>query len=395
VNAVAVIPARGGSKGVPRKNLRTVAGLPLIAHMLGQARVATRLAAVFVSTDDQEIAAVARSCGAEVIERPAEISGDTASSEAALLHALDLIQTRRLGDPDVIVMLQCTSPLTRAADIDGTIAALEAEQADSSLSVTPFPYFLWRRGELGAEAVNHDMRIRRRRQDAEAQFVETGAVYAMRVQGFQQARHRFFGKVAMYVMPGERCLEIDEEIDLQLADERMRALHLHPAAASLPSPVRALVCDFDGVFTDNTVIVLQDGREAVRCSRGDGYGLSLLKQRGFPILVLSKERNPVVEARCRKLQIECLSGIDDKLPALKSWLQGRAIALSETVYVGNDVNDLECLKAVGCGAVVADAHHAARSAARLVLSQRGGEGAVRELTDLILISLERQSVEVR
>jgi N-acylneuraminate cytidylyltransferase len=209
----------------------------------------------------------------------------------------------------------------------------------------------------------------------------------MRVAGFRAARHRFFGKVAMHLTPPERWLEIDEPADFARA-EQILAERGPRVPAGMPTPLDALVLDFDGVFTDNAVYVAQDGTETVRCDRGDGLGLVTLRQAGLPILVLSKERNPVVHARCAKLGIPCLSGVDDKLPALTRWLAERGLSLARTIYVGNDVNDIECLRAVGFGAAPADAYPEALSAATLVLSRPGGRGAIRELTGLIHAHLE-------
>jgi N-acylneuraminate cytidylyltransferase len=148
--------------------------------------------------------------------------------------------------------------------------------------------------------------------------------------------------------------------------------------------------DFDGVFTDNKVIVSQDGREAVVCDRSDGWGLSHLRNLGLPVLVISTEKNPVVKARCDKLGIDCLYGVDDKLAALNTWLKECRIDPSAVIYVGNDVNDLTCLRAVGCAVVVNDAHPDVRAAAHIVLSAPGGNGAIRELADLIVQRLETQ-----
>jgi N-acylneuraminate cytidylyltransferase len=142
--------------------------------------------------------------------------------------------------------------------------------------------------------------------------------------------------------------------------------------------------DFDGVLTDNRVSVDQDGRESVSCSRADGMGLELLRKAGVPLLVLSKEQNPVVAARCKKLRVRCEQGIEAKLPALLAYCAELGIAPEQVVYVGNDINDLECLRAVGCGVAVADSHPEALRAAALVLAANGGAGAVRELCDLIL-----------
>ena len=385
MTALAIIPARGGSRGIPRKNVRLLAGKPLIAHTIEHARQARSVNRIVVSTDDPEIAAVSERYGAEVVWRPAEISGDTASSESALLHTLEYLQETEGYQPDLIVFLQCTSPLTLPEDIDGTVQALLNENADSALAVTPFHYFLWRRDEKGdAVGINHDKHVRLLRQQREPQFLETGAVYVMRTEGFRKAKHRFFGKTAMYIMPRERCLEIDEPIDFRLAEVLIKEREQEKKRNALPDPVAALVLDFDGVFTDNKVIVFQDGREAVVCNRGDGWGLGQLNELGVPTLVLSTEENPVVQARCDKLGIACIHGLEDKLAALMSWLEAKKIDASQVVYVGNDANDLACLEAVGCGVVVSDAHPQAQAAARIVLSRPGGHGAIRELCDLIV-----------
>ena len=145
----------------------------------------------------------------------------------------------------------------------------------------------------------------------------------------------------------------------------------------------ALIMDFDGVLTDNKVIVFEDGREAVSCNRSDGLGIGILRQAGIKLLILSTEKNPVVQKRAEKLNVECLSGITNKLEALKNWAQGKELKLEDLVYVGNDTNDLECLKAIGFPVIEADAHPALFDHAKLVLNKRGGEGAIRELTDII------------
>jgi CMP-N-acetylneuraminic acid synthetase len=223
MKCVAIIPARGGSKGIPQKNLQLLAGKPLVAHSIINALGTASINRVFVSTDDPKIARVSQEYGADIIWRPAEISSDSATSESALLHALDFLQENEGYQPDLLVFLQCTSPLTLAEDIEGTIQALIQNQADSALSVSPFHYFLWGYDKDGdVMAINHNKYVRPRRQDRDPQYVETGAVYVMQVSGFLKARHRFFGKIAMYEMPLERRLEIDEPVDLQIAEVLMK-----------------------------------------------------------------------------------------------------------------------------------------------------------------------------
>ena len=386
---LAIIPARGGSKGIPRKNVLPLAGKPLIAYAIENAVNTAIISRVVVSTDDPEIGAVSQQFGAEVVWRPLEISGDKASSESALLHALAYLKETEGYEPDIIVFLQCTSPLTIPEDIDGAVRVLMDENADCALAVTPFYHFLWQKDEEGyVVGVNHNMLERRMRQDRESQFLETGAVYVMHTPGFKEAKHRFFGKTALYIMPIERCLEIDEPRDFIIAETLLREQLQRHKSNLLPPNIAALVFDFDGVFTDNRVLVHQGGGESVICHRGDGLGFELLRRLNIPHLVLSTENNPVVQVRCEKLQIPCIHGIKDKIEVLFDWLEEKQLDASQVVYVGNDVNDLNCLRAVGCAVVVNDAHPRAKAAAKIILEAPGGSGAIREIIDLITEKLE-------
>jgi YrbI family 3-deoxy-D-manno-octulosonate 8-phosphate phosphatase len=388
MNCLAIIPARGGSKGIPHKNVRPLAGKPLIAYNIEQAQRSKWINRLVVSTDDAEIAAVARQYGAEVVWRPSEISGDTASSELALLHTMEYLEQAEGYLPEIVVFLQCTSPLTLAEDMDGTVQALLDQQADSALAVMPFHYFLWKPDATGdVVGINHDKLVRPLRQQREPQYLETGAVYVMRAQGFRQARHRFFGKTALYEMPAERRLEIDDPVDLKVAEVLLRAQESQRGLACLPDPVAAVVFDFDGVFTDNKVITFQDGREAAISNRSDGWGIARLRKTGLPLLVLSTETSPVVQARCDKLRIPCQQGLENKAEALQRWLDERVLPASQVVYVGNDGNDNGCMELVGCPVAVADAYPEALERAALVLKHSGGNGAVREICDLVLKSL--------
>lgn len=224
METLCIIPARGGSKGIPRKNVRPLAGKPLLAHAIEKAQASRYISRVVVSTDDAEIADVARRWGADVVMRPAELATDTASSESALLHALDVLAESEGYQPEILVFIQCTAPLMTVEDVDGTVAALLDKQADSALAVAPFYHFVWREDEQGeAQAINHDKRVRPMRQQREPQFWEPGAVYALRVDGFRNAQFRFFGKTVMYVMPAEHANEIDEPLDFEMAEMILRA----------------------------------------------------------------------------------------------------------------------------------------------------------------------------
>ncbi|WP_330459447.1 N-acylneuraminate cytidylyltransferase [Streptomyces sp. NBC_00820] len=390
---LAVIPARGGSKGVSAKNLAPVGGVPLVARAVRECRAARLVTDVVVSTDDQAIAAAARQAGAEVVLRPAAIAGDTATSEAAVLHAMDAHEALHGAPVDAVLLVQCTSPFVVREDIDAVAAAVVANGADTAVTVAPFHGFVWRDGtdgintgeSTGGHGVNHDKSFRPRRQDRPQDLLETGAAYAMDAAGFREHRHRFFGHTELVRTDPARVLEIDDPHDLA----RARALAplfdaARPGALPTHDDIDAVVLDFDGTQTDDRVLIDSDGREFVSVHRGDGLGIAALRRSGLKMLILSTEQNPVVAARARKLKLPVLHGIDRKDLALKQWCEEQGIAPERVLYVGNDVNDLPCFALVGWPVAVGNAHDVVRGAARAVTTLPGGDGAIREVAGWIL-----------
>lgn len=409
---LAVIPARGGSKGVPAKNLAPVGGVPLVARAVRECRASRLVTDVVVSTDDQAIAAAARQAGAEVVLRPAAIAGDTATSEAAVLHAMDAHEALHGASVDVVLLVQCTSPFIVREDVDGIVNAIVANGADTAHTVAPFHGFVWRDADdeatavveparseevggatkvanstvaSGGYGVNHDKSFRPRRQDRPQDFLETGAVYGMDAAGFRKVGHRFFGRTELVRTDPARVLEIDDPHELARA-RALAPLFDADRPGSLPTAddIDAVVLDFDGTQTDDRVLIDSDGREFVSVHRGDGLGIAALRKSGLKMLILSSEQNPVVAARARKLQLPVLHGIDWKDLALKQWCEEQGIAPERVLYVGNDVNDLPCFALVGWPVAVASAHDVVRGAARAVTTVAGGDGAVREIASWIL-----------
>lgn len=213
-HVIAIIPARGGSKRIPRKNLLPFAGKPLVIHSVEDALGARLVHRTIVSTDDAEIAAVSREAGAEVIDRPAELAGDTATSESALVHVLDVIRQRGEREPDLVVFLQCTSPQREPADIDAAIALLENTGADSLLSATRCRRYLWHMKDGNAVPFNYDYRRRWREQDFPEQFMENGSIYVFRPSVLRDGNNRLGGKIVIYEMNEESKLQIDVPEDL-------------------------------------------------------------------------------------------------------------------------------------------------------------------------------------
>jgi YrbI family 3-deoxy-D-manno-octulosonate 8-phosphate phosphatase len=415
MTCVAIIPARGGSRGIPRKNLRPIAGKPLLAYTIEHARTAPSIDRVVVSTDDVEIGTVATRYGAEVIWRPAEISGDRSPSEAALLHALDELAARDDYRPDLVVMLQATSPLRRPDDVERAIGTLLAEDADSLFSACTVHGFLWHRDEQGLSSVAYDYRDRRMRQEGPEDLLENGSIYVTRHDLLRATRNRLGGRIAVYRMDVLDSFQVDEPSDLVLMERLLAsdgdgrgaaavnavatmevAAAMNGLAASDAVPVEGLdvdllVLDFDGVMTDNRVLVDQHGIESVWCDRGDGWGIARLRDAGVPIVVLSTETNPVVGERCTKLRIDVMQSCDDKLRQLRQLAGARGVAASRIAFVGNDVNDLPGLRWVGVPIAVADAAPDVRAACRYVTRRPGGYGAVREVADWILASRQHQT----
>ena len=379
--AVGIIPARGGSKGIPRKNLQEVGGKSLVGRCVSSLSLALGDGAVFVSTDDTEIASEAVRHGGGVIDRHKDIAGDTAASEAAVLHALDVLEGEG-QKPDVLVFAQCTSPFIDPDEVKHAVEQVASGKYDVMFSAVQSHSFIWKKTPDGSmEGINHThLKPRLRRQDMEPQYRETGAFYVMKADGFKQTKNRFFGRVGIVdsQMPP---YEIDDPEDLILA--KAFATHYASRDEQKLTNIKLLVMDFDGVHTDDTVIVLPDGSEAVTCSRRDGMGLELLRKAGYKLLILSKEKNKIVHKRAEKLKIPCLNSVEDKEKVLSQWLAENSISWDETAYIGNDVNDLSCMRKASVSFCPSDAHLSAKTEANWILGFGGGAGALREVCDLL------------
>lgn len=218
MKTVAIIPARGGSKGIPRKNVRPLGGRPLIAHTIGHAREATLVDRVIVSTDDDEIAAAAIDAGAEVIRRPAAISGDKASSESALVHVIETL-SQQGWDADQIVFLQCTAPLRRPREIDAALRYFRDNNFTSLFTAVRMHPFRWRQTADGAmERLNFPVDQRPMRQDREPEFIETGSFYILERALLETTGVRLGGRIGCWEMPPLYSFDIDTSEDFAVVE---------------------------------------------------------------------------------------------------------------------------------------------------------------------------------
>uniref|UniRef100_A0A7C4PTH5 N-acylneuraminate cytidylyltransferase n=1 Tax=Anaerolinea thermolimosa TaxID=229919 RepID=A0A7C4PTH5_9CHLR len=396
---LAIIPARGGSKGIPRKNIRLFAGHPLIAYSIAAARQSQSVTRVIVSTDDEEIARVAREYGAETpFMRPEELAQDQTLDLPVFQHALSWLEDQEGYRPDVVVQLRPTSPVRPPSLVDDAVKILLSHpEAHSVRGVVPAgqnPHKMWRidpqNGQMTPllQVPGLEEPYNAPRQVLPPVYWQTGHVDAIRPEVIRKGS--MSGRVILPVMVDPAyTVDIDNPRDWARSEwlvwfSDLEIVYPGHRRRPLPEKVDLVVFDFDGVLTDNRVWVDEEGHEMVAANRSDSLGVAYLRRSGLKMVVLSTETNPVVAARCRKMQIPVVQGIWDKAAELPRIMAEFDAAPERTIYVGNDINDVPCFALVGCAVAVADAQPAARRAADIVLSRNGGHGAVRELLDILM-----------
>ncbi len=403
---LAIIPARGGSKGLPRKNIRSLAGHPLISYSIAAGLQAESVTRTIVSTDDEEIAAVARNYGADTpFLRPAEFAQDNTLDLPVFQHALNWLAENEGYHPDVVVQLRPTSPVRPPSLVDDAVRLLLANPAATSVrGVVPSgqnPHKMWRVDpETGWMRNLIDMPgivepYNAPRQSLPQTFWQTGHIDAIRPEVILKQDSMSGAQMMALMIDPRYAVDIDQLSDLQktewlIYNSGLEMVHPGHKRRPLPEKVSLIVFDFDGVMTDNRVWVDQDGREMVAANRSDSLGLEILReQSNVQVFVMSKETNPVVAARCRKMKVPMLQAVDDKASALRQLLVEKSIDPSEVIYMGNDTNDLPCFPLAGCAVAPADAQPQVLFEADIILQKGGGRGAVRELCDMLLARYNR------
>ncbi|MBM3296254.1 MAG: acylneuraminate cytidylyltransferase, partial [Candidatus Aminicenantes bacterium] len=377
---------------------------PLLAYSAAAALQAETVTRVVLDTDDERIAETGRACGADVpFLRPSELAQDDTPDWPVFRHLLESLEKEEGYRPDIVVHLRPTSPVRPRGLVDEAVRKLLGEpEADSVRSVIPSgqnPYKMWRLGEGGAleplltlggvpEPYNAP------RQALPATYWQSGHVDVVRPEVILRKKSMTGSRILPLVLDPRFDCDLDDPHQWKRSEAQCRDLGgeiVHPGKRPRPFPqdVRLLVLDFDGVLTDNRVWVDGDGHEYVAAFRGDGLGVIYLRRSGVPTLVLSAEINPVVAARCRKVGMECVQGVEDKAPVLRELIREHGLDPAQVVFAGNDLTDLPCFEVAGFAVAPADAEAAILREADLVLSRRGGHGAVRELCDLLLERMKK------
>ena len=218
---LAVIPARGGSKGVPRKNLRPIMGKPLVYFSIKVAVSCNLVDKVVVSSDDKEILEIAKKFGAEPLVRPKSISGDEVTTEDVMTHAIKKLAKKGYF-PDYVMLLQPTSPFRESKDILGAIQTIIKDKSDSLISVVPSHAFIWKNFSKGPNPINYDYKNRMRRQDLEPEFKENGSIYITKTNLFLKNNNRLGGNISLFVMDELKGFEIDTISDFILIEHLMK-----------------------------------------------------------------------------------------------------------------------------------------------------------------------------
>jgi N-acylneuraminate cytidylyltransferase len=401
---LALIPARGGSKGIPRKNIRNFAGYPLIAWSIAAAKHSELVTRIIVSTDDEEIAAVAREWGAETpFLRPAEFAQDKTTDLPVFEHALKFLEEIEGYHPDIVIQLRPTSPIRPRGMVDNAIRILlNHPDADCVRGVVPAgqnPFKMWRfNGEdkplnplLQVDGIAEPYNAPR--QILPPVYWQTGHIDAIRVSTIAEKNSLTGDVIYPLTIDPKYTVDIDTLPDWTKYEavvySGLEMVSPAKPRRTMPADVKLIVCDFDGVVTDNLVLTDQDGKEIVSASRSDSMHIKTLREKGIELMILSSEPNPVVLARAKKMGVEAIHnvGLKDKGRALSELLDRKGIRAEQVIYIGNDLNDLPCFEIAGWNVAVADAYPEVIRAADYVLSKMGGRGAIRELCEMMLKKL--------
>lgn len=381
----ALIPVRGGSKSIPLKNIRPINGRPLVYWTLDAAMQCEQIERVYLCTDSAEIrecvAQYKRNCQTPgkliCIDRPEETATDTASTESVMLYFAN-----RFSDFTHLLLIQATSPLLTAEDLAGGIACFEGKQYDSLLSVVRQKRFVWKAENDAAQAVNYDFYHRPRRQEFDGYLVENGAFYITSRSRLLETSCRISGRIGTYEMPEETYFEIDEPSDWIIIEQLLKK-KVQPKPDF--SKIKMLLSDCDGVMTDGGMYYSENGDELKKFNTRDGMGVQLLRERGILFGIITGEESELVKRRAKKLKAcECYTGVKDKLAAYEEIKKKYHLDDSEIAYIGDDVNDIPILKKVGLSFSTSDGIVSVASAALYMTKHRGGQGALREVIEVLL-----------
>lgn len=378
---VAFIPVRCGSKSIPFKNIKPFCGQPLIYWTASAASKSNGIDDVVISTDCDQIEQVINGFGlpkVRVFRRSAENAMDTSSTESAMLEFL----SASAYSPDTtFILIQATTPFIESKHLTEALTVYSSGQHESLLSCVKIKRFFWQNDGV---PLNYDFRKRPRRQDFDGIFLENGAFYINSTANIVKNGNRLSGKVGVYEMPEYSATELDEPDDWIIAEHLMYKHVIKKEGRT----VKLFASDVDGVLTDAGIFYGHGGEELKKFSVRDGMGFSLIKKRGVKTAFITSEQSEIVQRRAEKLKIDHVymnQFGEGKLESLKKICAQENISLSEVAYIGDDINCIEALSAVGFAACPADAVNEVKMIPGItVLKNNGGNGVAREFIELLI-----------
>lgn len=379
MKTIGIIPIRKNSKGIPNKNTIKMLGRPLFSWVLKEA-VFSNLDEVYVFTDSESVIQFIEkeyrwTPKIKALLRKDENATDTASTESALLEFSEKIN----HGYDVLCLLQATSPFTISQDINKVLDKVVEADFDSALTVVNTHRFTW---HTDGTPQNYNVYKRPRRQDFDGLLIENGAVYATTKRAFLESENRLSGNIALVQMPENSLTEIDTQTDW-VTTETLLAQRFK--RNKTPQKITHLVLDVDGVFTDGTITYTAEGEHTKTFDMRDGMGLEILRETGVEVMVMTSENSALVASRMKKLKIENVYlGVKDKFSLLSHIAESNKLSLHQMAYMGDDVNDLTNLCAVGWGLVPLNATKQIKPYADVVLNTPSGKGAIREACEWIM-----------
>jgi N-acylneuraminate cytidylyltransferase len=380
MSTLAFVPVRGGSKSIPLKNIKPLYGRPLVYWVLKSLQLAKKVDRIVVATDRQEIVDTVNSFGfskVDIFLRSDENAADHSSTESVMFEYLE---AQKPNNSDLFILAQATSPFTKAEDFDQAIDQFQKTGVDSLLTCCRLKRFFW---NTDGTPINYNYKQRPRRQNFQGTLVENGAFYISSVQQILLEKNRISGNVGIYEMPEYTFLELDEPQDWEHAEQTLRKLH---RSVFKNKNIKLVLSDIDGVLTDAGMYYTENGDEFKKFSTYDGMAFQLLKEKGIKTGLITSENRVLNKRRSEKIGVDFLfQGAKDKLLVVKELCANEGISLQQVAYVGDDINDEGLLSSVGFAACPSNAIQKIKNIPGIhILQTKGGNGAVRELADLIL-----------
>lgn len=389
---IAFIPVRGGSKSIPLKNIKPICGKPLVYWTVKAACQCRYIDVVCVATDSDRIKETVEEfkdgkeadvfAKAKVIGRSAESASDTAPTEFAMLEFAENSEFEN------IVLIQASSPMLTAADLDGGFELFHSKGTDSVLSVVRQYRFLWNQDEQGKVTPgNYDVFHRPRRQEFNGYLMENGAFYISSRDAFIRSKNRVSGNIKAYEMCADSAFEIDEPSDWIIIESLMRKNGFGDGDTERKHKapeIKMFLTDCDGCLTDGGMYYSEKGDELKKFNTRDGMGFQILKSKGIITGIITSESVNLNRRRAEKLKLDILeTGCRDKAAAVREICGEYGISMENVCYTGDDINDVGVMELVGFGCAPSDAVPQVRAVAKYIAKARGGEGVIREIVDYI------------